>query len=238
MLCTHLVELLPTQCESISISCLVLVQVLKPFISALSEAQGSALKPGDQKRLNDHIEAAKKKGYTGYLCINVRQNASQFQSNALIPALTSKTSLIVGVDISVQDKEKRLAESRPLLGYEALGTQGWPVLLPKEHPLVSLLPRSLTFGHLLRDQAALGNEILLQVFGNGMHTSCVGLMLIYMLCGIAPAGIETGLVGNASELQAGTETGLVGNASALRAETGLVVNASALRRDGEEGDST
>ena len=133
------------------------------------------LTPGDAERLEGHIEAAQAGSNSSFLCCNVKQRPEFYQCGQVIPALTTKTTLIFGVEMPEGEG------GRWLLGYEHFAVQGFPVLLPGQHRLSRLLPQPLQFAHVLRHEQALPAQILRQLAGNSMHVGQIGMSITFAL---------------------------------------------------------
>eukprot|EP00971_Amphidinium_carterae_P112644 2230620-Amphidinium_carterae.6 len=134
---------------------------------------------GDQTRMREQLAVATAKDLN-FSVLNVKQSASHFAPTSLVPSLTTKSTLLVGVTLK---REGRVNINREMLGYEMLGAQGYPVLLPAHHPLSRLLPKCFSFRVILEKAArTVSNTQLRSLAGNMMHMTQVAIPIFLVTC--------------------------------------------------------
>ena len=152
-------------------------------------------------RLDEHLFSQMATG-ARFCCVAYNQRCAWMQFNAMIPALTTSTTLW-GADLEVDDDDdderhgdegttsksasgSRMQSSksspqqridRPLLPAELLAVQGWPVLLPANSPFTERLPEPFKFKSLQRSTSL----DLRRLAGNSMHVVQIGAALAFAM---------------------------------------------------------
>lgn len=137
------------------------------------------LAPGRLKRLKAYQRLAAQDNKS-FVIVDLNQHATFWRRpSAVCPALLRKNFLF-----AITFMPGRRAVNRPMLTCEKLAVQGLPILLPRNHYLVELLPRRLQFGRLSRAEARLGTDNPIELMaGNGQHMACLGSVLFIVLVG-------------------------------------------------------
>ena len=148
----------------------------------------SLLKKTMQKRLHEYLGLAEEKKVP-FAVFNLGQNAGFIkQIDYKIPTLLRK-SYLWGSDVEqARRPTKDTYIHRPLMPYEHLGTMGWPVLLPDDNSLTSMLPRKFAYAVW---QAGRGPkpDALRSMTGNGMHIMVMCSIWTFLLTASKPIDV-------------------------------------------------
>ena len=138
------------------------------------------LAAGAQRRLEDHIDSAKRRGLE-FVCANIAQNVEHMLADRSCPVVL-RGSVIWGVSL------KTGSPNRLMTWYEQLGAQGVPVLLSEGHDLSAVVPEALRFKQIfVESRRVVSDRMGASLAGNGMHLSQVGLSVVVALLGCSVA---------------------------------------------------
>lgn len=149
-------------------------------------------------KILDEATRAIRDGYVGlagnskfYICNLYQRPAFWKTVSHVMPALLRKSKLYA----VMESRNKHRRWERPVMIEELFAAQGVPTLLPKTHPLTSLLPKLLRFNHTqasLIGKGRITESEYRSMAGNGQHTSSVGSMLLLVLCCVGCANGSPG----------------------------------------------
>eukprot|EP00974_Lingulodinium_polyedra_P001286 123312-Lingulodinium_polyedra.AAC.1 len=165
---------------------------VKAHLSRIAKAR---FLPDGQWNMEDLLDFSKRASLDGYRRLAWSQRRSFFVCDLnQRPAFWKKATPFCGAllrtgqlfGVTTSPKQCKRVINRPMLMCEMFGVQGLPVLLPRVHPLTSLLPKRLRFSMLRAAAAGKGriSEVALKsMAGNGQHISSIGCALVLTLLG-------------------------------------------------------